>query len=650
MELLELLLRRRARVGAVLAALVALAVFAALGAGEKERPEYLQPREEPEPALAERVPYDGRSPRLAQSGGDLRVLVELTRPALGARRDLEDLSPEQRREYVSSLEDEADSLRSALEARGVRMREVTSFERAWNGFAATIRERDVARLSSLGARTRPIRRFFPAVSEPVPDPAALEPPAARPAGAKVALLAGGAPGKGYDAVDGDADPAPEADPRDVSRPEVSGTALTRVLEDLGARVVPVRVASLRPTPQGTEEHARTDDLLAGLEYAVDPDRDGDTADHLSVALVAVSAPYAGFAGAPEADATRAAARLGTVVVATAGHEGPGLSGTIGSPGASARAVTVGALAAPGPPARLELKVGGLRMWGTALLGGTPIGKPLESGPGQGQVAVVAAGDHPSAAVARAAASGAAAVVLAESRPERPLTAMPAGLVGVPVLGVTGAAAEALLKLPPGLEVTTAGYTSSDAGGPGRGAAPASSTGPTFDGSPKPDWLAPSTAPGIAGTGVAAARVAAALARAPRADPAGATRPEPAGRRPGPRRVPVGRPVLEREDGAVTGVRFTVGDFRRGDPMAGGRTVVAPAEHLELTLEDDAGRVVRRLTPPGGEQGLLPGEYRYTLPEGVLGDLDTGRHRFVVRARGPRQRRSTVASSPAFRVS
>ena len=650
MELVQLLLRRRARAGAVLAALVALVAFALLRGGD-ETPGYLKPRVEPEPALAERIPYDGRSPRLAQSG-DLRVLAELPRPALGARRDLARLGADERRQYVASLKDESRSLRSALEARGVRLRDVRTYERAWNGFAATIRQRDLADLSSLGVRTRPIRRFFPTISEPVPDPAALEPAATEPGGGRVALLAGGAPGTGYDAIDDDARPAPGADPRDVSRPEVSGTALARVLEDLGARVVPVRVASLRPTPQGTEEHARTDELLAGLEYAVDPDRDGDSTDHAAVALVGVNAPYAGFAGAPEAEAARAATALGTVVVAAAGHEGPGEGafGTVGSPGAAPGAVTVGALAASGPPARLELKVGGLRMRGAALLGGTPFGEPLRSGPGAGEVAIVEAGEQPSATVSLAAAAGAAAVVLAEPRPERPLTAMPAGMAGVPVIGVTGAAARALLGLPPGLEVTTTAYESTPAGDPGRVAAAGSSAGPTYAGVAKPDWLAQGTAAGVAGAGVAAARVAVALARRPGAEPAGAVRPErrAGARRPG--RVPVGRPALEREKGDVTAVRFTVGAFERGDPVAGTGTMVAPAERLELTLESEAERVVRRLTPPGGEQGLLPGEYRYTLPAGVLEDLEAGRYRFVVRARGPQQRRDTVVRSPAFAVS
>jgi hypothetical protein len=95
------------------------------------------------------------------------------------------------------------------------------------------------------------------------------------------------------------------------------------------------------------------------------------------------------------------------------------------------------------------------------------------------------------------------------------------------------------------------------------------------------------------------------------------------------------------------VRFTVGAFDRGDPIGGRPTTISPAARLELTLETTGGALVRRLTPTGGERGLLPGEYAYTLPSGLLKDLDAGRYRFVVRARGPRQRRDTVVRSPAF---
>jgi hypothetical protein len=207
----------------------------------------------------------------------------------------------------------------------------------------------------------------------------------------------------------------------------------------------------------------------------------------------------------------------------------------------------------------------------------------------------------------------------------------------------------VLDLPVGLEVTVRAYASSPPGSAGDAEAPASSFGTTFAGTAKPDWLAQGTAPGVAGAGVAAARVAAALAKAPDASPAGARKPRKAARPARAKRVPVGKPELQRDGNRISGVRFTVGAFERGDPVGGKGTAVSPADRLELTLETATDQVVRRLTPPGGEHGLLPGEYAYTLPRTLLADLEKGGYHFVVRARGPRQRTPTVAKSPSFRA-
>jgi hypothetical protein len=63
-----------------------------------------------------------------------------------------------------------------------------------------------------------------------------------------------------------------------------------------------------------------------------------------VALVGVNAPYAGFGDSPEAQAARGAGKLGTLVVAPAGNEGPARppNGVVGSPGAARAALTAGA--------------------------------------------------------------------------------------------------------------------------------------------------------------------------------------------------------------------------------------------------------------------------------------------------------------------
>ena len=84
----------------------------------------------------------------------------------------------------------------------------------------------------------------------------------------------------------------------------------------GARVLPIRVVGWQPT--GTGRYAVfgwADQLLAGLERAVDPDQDGAVTDAAPIALVPVVEPFAAFGDSPEARAVAGAAALGTLVVA-----------------------------------------------------------------------------------------------------------------------------------------------------------------------------------------------------------------------------------------------------------------------------------------------------------------------------------------------
>jgi hypothetical protein len=627
------------------------------------------------PAVADPVPYDGRSP--SQPGSpEERVLVELPRPALGERPDLATMDAAARRTYVDSLEQEVAALTSALRARGVRLRELVTFERAWHGFAATVRERDLPRLDSLGVRKRPVRRFYPALSEPVPSGRDRPVPAVPAEAPEVAVLAGGLAGRsGYDAVDRDADPSPGADPRDPARTERSGELLAGLLAGHGAAVRPVRISALRSAPglPGSEEFARTDELLDGLEHAVDPNGDGDPADHVPVALIGVNAPYAGFHDAPEAQAVDGARRLGTLVIAPAGEEGraAGPYGTLGSPAAAAAAVSVAALSGPAGPPGAELVVGGAPLPAVLLAGTPPAGELRTAGPVEavdpavllaegaprldGAMVVVRAGANPPAQVAAAAAAGAAAVVVADPRPGRTLAAVPLGRVAVPVVGLTGPAAAAALDIAPG---TAAGLRRSPladrAGAPcGQRISPFSSHGPAFSGAPKPELarFGCATLGGmlVAGSAVAAAQAAGDAARAKggagerrRALLAGADRPSGSLSRSA--RVPIGRLRVSRTAGLT--VRLVIGAFDRGEPTAGIGTRIVPAARLDLTLEA-GGQTVRRLTPADGERGVLPGEYAYTLPRSVLADLPAGRYAFRAAARAPRQRRATVAVSRRF---
>ena len=524
---------------ALLVAAGAVLAWLALGGGE----------DAPAASRGDATPYDGRSPREPSAAGT-RVIVRLPRPSLGAAgiRD-----PVAQRTYEESLRDEAAALRSALGARGVRLSDVRTYTRVLNGFAATVRTADLAELPSLGVRAHPVRRFYPATAEPARVPGLRAPASAPPlGGTPVAVLDTGVDPEhplldgrldpGYDAVADDDDPARPA----RGRGETSGTALAGVLVAAGERVLPIRVAGAQATGRGagTEDVAVTDQLLAGLEHAVDPDGDGATDDHVAVALVGVNAPYAGFERTPEAEAIRSALALGTLVVAPAGGEGAaaGTGGVVGSPAAAPAALAAGALAAPRAVAHVDLTVGGADAPGALLLAGAPprtdglrTAGPVEEEDPEAlgrrvreRLAVVRAGNDPAARAAAAAAAGARAVLLAEPRADRPLPALPAGRVAVPVLGVTGAAAAAVMEENEGAAVTL-GRVVAGAARPAGAAtlSPFSSRGPTAAGSPKPDLAAPGAAltalaggggAVAGGTAVAAARVALAAAQLVRERP------------------------------------------------------------------------------------------------------------------------------------
>jgi hypothetical protein len=96
------------------------------------------------------------------------------------------------------------------------------------------------------------------------------------------------------------------------------------------------------------------------------------------------------------------------------------------------------------------------------------------------------------------------------------------------------------------------------------------------------------------------------------------------------------------------VRFALGAFDRGDPLAGGSTI-QPASRLVLELVDADGAVQQTLTPPDGARDLLPAEYAYRLTDRALKDLEPGTYRFRATARAPRREQPRTRRSPAFTV-
>ena len=767
------------------------------------------------------LPLDARSP-LEPPSDKLRVLVQLRRPPLAEQLATGPWSAGRQRAYVANVEDEVAALQSSLRAKGVKLGRPVTFARVWNGFAATIRARDLPRLQALGLRAEPVRRFYGAALSTATTAAEL------PEGEgdeEVALLDTGVDRKalgdrvvaGRDAVGHDSDPSPGGD-AERHGTEMAGVLGTALGED-GGPIRVHRVAGLRRDPEtgGEVEYGTTDELLEGLERAVDANGDGDTSDRASVALVGVNSPYAGFDDSPEAEAVAGATDAGTLVVAPAGNEGPrvGRIGTIGSPAAAPDTLAVAALEGGGAPALPSVRFGlatehGRMTADAALLGGATEAARAEvtglAGPSQEDpkadgralgaapleyfgveaeprardraVVVPASGedDDPAPALATrasaAAEAGAAMLVVCEPDLARPLPALPNGAAGIPVIGLRGDDAERALELTEGdggLAFVSGPRHGTDEGklAPGR----SSSQGPTYALAPKPDLSAPGTArvgeEFLAGTSVAAARVAAAAATVrreePRAEPAevaarltatatprgpllaaGAGEPraeeavaatlvaepglvalprreageafsaratvtvrntgteeavlKPTAELPGTRvkldperlevpaggtrelevtvtatgegrppgyltgrlragsatailALPVGPPppapldglkVTER-DGKATGVRFTAGAVRRSD----GGLEVQPLGDLTLEILDEKGSVVRGLTPQGGAQNLLPGEYAYTLTKEAREAIADGTHRFRATAHGPAGGPEVVRTSAEF---
>ena len=524
------------------------------------------------------VAADGRSPRVP-AAGRVRVLVDLRRPSLGERLGSEGLDPAAQRAHVASLRSEGEALLSALRAKDVETVRPVLYARAWSGFAVTLASADLPAVQALGLRSEPVRRFYGATESVRPAARRLQRRTGGAGGAPtVALLDSGvdrSAARGrvvpvWDAVGGDRDPSPR-------QREVHGTAIAAVLAaelPRGERFASVRVAGRQRDAEGAPELevGTTDQLLAGLERAVDPDFDGAVDDAIPIALVGVSSPYSGFADSPEAEAAAAAAEIGTLVIAPAGNEGAaaGSYGTIGSPAAAPAALAVGALEgggaeAPVPP-RIELGLateeGHARLEGTLLGGGgralrapaTPLAGPSQAVPrggfraaggdpleyltveaapkAHGRVVVVPAEvgrARPSLAqrAVAAAGAGAAALVVCDPDGDEP-PPLPAGAAAIPVIGLGGDDARRALELtesPGGL----AFVSEPDAREADAAAEPAasSSRGPTYALAPKPDLVAPATARTVApggravfasGTSVAAARVAATAVRARRAAP------------------------------------------------------------------------------------------------------------------------------------
>src|SRR5581483_1308736 len=267
----------------------------------------------------------------------------------------------------------------SLAAHGLQVRPDYSYTRVVDGFSAALDPRAVPLLENDPevAGVYPVRAAFPAAtSETVLASKAFSaasghwPEADLPGvdgrGVTIALLDTGVDldqpylrGRllpGFDVVNGDDDARARSNPHDPQEVERHGTELAGILAGSdgpaglhgvapGATILPVRVAGWQTASSGRQlVFGRTDQLIAGLERAVDPNGDGDCHDAVRVALIGLAEPYAAFTDGPEAQAAEGALALDTLVVTPAGNDGaagPGF-GSIAGPAASPGALAVAA--------------------------------------------------------------------------------------------------------------------------------------------------------------------------------------------------------------------------------------------------------------------------------------------------------------------
>ncbi len=268
-----------------------------------------------------------------------RVIVVLRTPSLGQRVAAAGgaVDIEQEQAWTRVVQSAQRLLVSRLALQGVIVHPALSFARVLDGFSAVMPpsviplvERDPA-----VAGVYPVRIAYPATI-------AARSLTADAADSGNALASAGVDGRGVTVA------ILDAFGHGASRLEQHGTEMAGIVARVapGASVLPIRVAGWQPDAAGGwAVYARSDQIIAGLDRAVDPNGEGDAHDAARIALVALSEPFAGFVDGPEALAVAGARDLDLLVVAPAGNDGPTAAayGDISGPGGAPDALTVGAL-------------------------------------------------------------------------------------------------------------------------------------------------------------------------------------------------------------------------------------------------------------------------------------------------------------------
>jgi minor extracellular serine protease Vpr len=499
-----------------------------------------------------------------------RVIVLLNAPSLADRLANAGglATDEQERRWTQAALASQRLLISRLGAEGVIVQPEYMYARVVNGFSAAFDANGLALLerSPEVAGVYPVRPIYPATSPA--SAGAIAPAIGHPPeiglsnidgrGVTVALLDTGVDRaqpflrgrvtRGIDIVGGatGAEAAPEPDEPAIL--ERHGTEMAGLIVGSGgpggmagvapgATVLPIRVAGWQRDATGRwSVFGRTDQLLAGLERAVDPNADGDGHDAARVALAALSEPFAAFTDGPLARAVAGATILDTLVVAAAGNDGPAgpTFGSISGPGGAPAALTVGAadLRPRFDAARVVVRAGlSVELDRVQPLAGPRARGPVDAGVGAprlpagpatnavplvdffdprgfdlvaGRAALVPVGTDPLTTYSNAVGAGAKAVLFYGG------SVPPGGLgqdgnASIPAVSIPLATARALLaRLHAHVPVSASiGSVRTAANAAVGHIAAFSSTGLAYDGRVKPDVVAPGVGLGTAEPGSAA---------------------------------------------------------------------------------------------------------------------------------------------------
>ena len=153
-------------------------------------------------------------------------------------------------------------------------------------------------------------------------------------------------GPTYNADDDDSVPAPDPDPLDGNGhgSHVAGTAAgIGVPGSVGQGVAPE--AKLYALKVFNDTEGSTNLVSEAIEWALDPNGDGNMKDHLDVINMSLGSPF-GEPGDPSAISADNAANLGIIVVTSAGNEGP-IPYITGSPGIAPSVISTAAVTPAG---------------------------------------------------------------------------------------------------------------------------------------------------------------------------------------------------------------------------------------------------------------------------------------------------------------